>query len=343
MGTLMHRALRAAVVITILAAPAAQADEVADFYRSKPLTIVVGHEVGTGFDIYSRVLARHLGRHVPGEPQVVVQNMVGASGLMAANWLYNAAPKDGSVLMTFAYTVAFEPIFGNAAARFDSAKLTWIGNMDEGVGICGVAKSSGIQTFDDLFLKDAVFGGTGASGPLAKSALAIRNLLGARIKVVAGYAGSASVKLAINRGEVQGICGLSMSSVTSQWRDELDSGAFKVILQLSGRPHPSLAAIPHVNAYAKNAEDQQVFGLIFGLQALGRIYGSTPGVPPARRDALREAFVATMRDPQFLAEAAKTQIDVNPATGAEVEAFIAHVAASSPEVVERAKRATRPE
>jgi hypothetical protein len=132
-----------------------------------------------------------------------------------------------------------------------------------------------------------------------------------------------------------------MSSVTSQWRDELESGAFRVILQLSGRPHPSLAGVPQVNAYAKTAEDQQVFGLIFGLQALGRIYGSPPGVPPARRDALREAFVATTRDPQFLAEAAKAQIDVNPATGAEVEAFIAHVAASSPEVVERAKRATR--
>jgi len=335
-------ALAANIALALgIATHPACADEVADFYKSKPLTIVVGHETGTGFDLYARLLARHLGRHVPGEPQVLVQNMVGASGLTAANWLYNVAPKDGSVLMTFAYTVAFEPIFGNTAARFDSAKLTWIGNLDEGVGICGVAKSSGVQTFDDLFNKDAIFGGTGASGPLAKSALAIKHLLGARMKVVAGYAGSASIKLAINRGEVQGICGLSMSSVTSQWRDELESGAFRVILQLSGRPHPSLAGVPHVNAYAKTTEDQQVFGLIFGLQALGRIYGSTPGVPAARRDALREAFVATMRDPQFLAEAAKAQIDVNPATGAEVEAFIAHVAASSPEVVERAKRATR--
>jgi len=338
----MHRMFG---VLAILAATlgAAHADDVADFYKSRPLTIVVGHEVGTGFDIYSRVLARHLGHHIPGNPQVVVQNMVGASGLAAANWLANVAPKDGSVIMTFAYTVAFEPIFGNTAARFDAGKLTWIGNMDEGVGICGVSKASGIQTFDDLFNKETAFGGTGASGPLSKSALALKNLLGARIKLVAGYAGSASVKLAINRGEVQGICGLSMSSVTSQWRNELESGLFKVILQLSGRPHPSLPGIPHVDAYAKSAEDQQVFGLLFGLQALGRIYGSTPAVPAARRDALRQAFVATMSDPQFQADAAKSQIDVNPATGAEVEAFIAHVAAASPEVVERAKRATRHE
>jgi tripartite-type tricarboxylate transporter receptor subunit TctC len=250
------------------------------------------------------------------------------------------APKDGSVLMTFVHTAAFEPIFGNGAAKFDAAKFTWIGNMDEGAGICGVSKASGVTRFEDLLAKETVFGSTGATGPLGKYALAVKNLLGAKIKLVAGYQGSASVKLAMNRGEVQGICGLSMSSVTSQWRDEFQSGAFKPILQLSGKPHPSLAGVAHVDAYAKTAEDQQVFGLIFGVQALGRIYGSTPSIPAERRQALRAAFTATMSDPQFLADAAKTQIDVSPATGAEVEAFMARVAASPPEVVERAKRAT---
>jgi tripartite-type tricarboxylate transporter receptor subunit TctC len=329
-----------AAVMLALGIVGAAADEVADFYRSKPFTIVVGHEVGTGFDVYSRVLARHLGRHIPGNPGIVVQNMVGASGIAPANWLYNVAPKDGTVLMTFVHTAAFEPIFGNGAAKFDAAKFTWIGNMDEGVGICGVAKASGVTRFEDLLAKETVFGSTGATGPLGKYALAVKNLLGAKIKLVAGYQGSASVKLAMNRGEVQGICGLSMSSVTSQWRDEFQSGAFKPILQLSGKPHPSLAGVAHVDAYAKTAEDQQVFGLIFGVQALGRIYGSTPSIPAERRQALRAAFTATMSDPQFLADAVKTQIDVSPATGAEVEAFMAHVAASPPEVVERAKRAT---
>jgi tripartite-type tricarboxylate transporter receptor subunit TctC len=329
-----------AAVMLAAAIVGAAADEVADFYRSKPFTIVVGHEVGTGFDVYSRVLARHLGRHIPGNPGIVVQNMVGASGIAPANWLYNVAPKDGSVLMTFVHTAAFEPIFGNGAAKFDAAKFNWIGNMDEGAGICGVSKASGVTRFEDLLAKETVFGSTGATGPLGKYALAVKNLLGAKIKLVAGYQGSASVKLAMNRGEVQGICGLSMSSVTSQWRDEFQSGAFKPILQLSGKPHPSLAGVAHVDAYAKTAEDQQVFGLIFGVQALGRIYGSTPSIPAERRHALRAAFTATMSDPQFLADAAKTQIDVSPATGAEVEAFMARVAASPPEVVERAKRAT---
>jgi hypothetical protein len=213
--------------------------------------------------------------------------------------------------------------------------------MDEGVGICGVSPASGIGTFEDLLTKEVPFGSTGATGPLGKYALAVKNLLGARIKLVAGYQGSASVKLAINRGEVHGICGLSMSSVTSQWRDEVQSGAFKVILQLSGRPHPALGGVKHVERYAKTVEDEQVFGLIFGAQALGRIYGSTPAIPAERRSALRAAFTATMSDPQFLSDAAKSQIDVNPMTGAEVEAFIARMALSSPEVVERARRATR--
>jgi tripartite-type tricarboxylate transporter receptor subunit TctC len=327
----------------LMAAPAAQADEVADFYHGKTFTIVVGHEVGTGFDIYSRVLARHFGRHIPGNPNVVVQNMVGASGLTPANWLYNVAPKDGTVMMTFVHTVAFEPTLGNTSARFDAAKFNWIGNMDEGIGICGVSKAAGIAKFDDLLTKETTFGATGATGPLGKYALAVKNLLGAKIKLVSGYQGSASVKLAINRGEVNGVCGLSMSSVTSQWRDEVDSGLFKVILQLSGKPRPDLKGVPHVDDYAKTEQDHQVFSLIFGVQALGRIYGSPPNQPAERTKALRQAFMATMSDPDFLADAAKAQIDVGATSGEDVEAFIRRVTAASPEVIERVKQATRHE
>src|ERR1700754_35875 len=147
--SMTHRSLIAAVMV-MAAVTGANADDVENFYKGKTFTIVVGHEVGTGFDIYSRVLARHLGRHIPGNPGVVVQNMVGASGINPANWLYNIAPKDGTVMMTFVHTVAFEPLLGNAAAKFDATKLTWIGNMDEGVGICGVSKDSGVSTFEGL-------------------------------------------------------------------------------------------------------------------------------------------------------------------------------------------------
>src|SRR5215470_19879566 len=143
----------------MLATPVA-ADEVADFYKSKTFTILVGHEVGTGFDIYSRTLQRHLGRHIPGNPVVVVQNMTGASGISAANWLYNIAPKDGTVVATFVHTVPFEPLMGNSAARFEAAKFTWIGNMEESVAVCGVSKNSGIAKFDEMRSREVIFGAT---------------------------------------------------------------------------------------------------------------------------------------------------------------------------------------
>ena len=329
------------IVAAGLCANAAAADEIAEFYKGRTVSIVVGNEAGTGFDIYARTLARHLGRHIPGNPGIVVQNMVGASGVTAANWLYNAAPKDGTVIATFVHTVPFEPLMGNGAAKYDAAKFTWIGNIESIVGICGVSKGSGIAKFDDLFVRETVFGATGATGAIAKFALAIKHLLGAKIKLVPGYKGTASIKIAMQRGEVAGICALGMSTVTSSWKDDLDSGAFRPIVQTSGGPHPALHGIPRIDAYAKSAEDAQVFGLIFGTQALGRPYASTPGVPIERRNALRAAFMATMKDQQFLAEAEKTQIDVSPMAGAEVDAFMARVNGAPPAVVERAKRAVR--
>jgi tripartite-type tricarboxylate transporter receptor subunit TctC len=342
MRNAFYRSVSAAVLAAAATlAQAAGADEVADFYKGKTFTIVVGHEVGTGFDIYGRTLARHLGRHIPGNPNVVVQNMNGASGLTSANWLYNIAPKDGSVIATFVQSVPFEPLYGNGAARFDPAKSTWIGNLEESIGVCGVTKASGIGKFEDLRTKETIFAGTGTTGPLGKASLAVKNLLGAKIKLVTGYQGSASVKLAMNRNEVAGICGLPMSTITSFWKEDYESGNFKPIIQLSGRKQQNLGGIPHADDFAKSEEDRQVLGLIFGTLALGRLYVSSPGVPKARADALRTAFMETARDPAFLEDAVKTQIDVSPMTGAEVEAFIARVSSSSPQVIERAKQAYR--
>jgi tripartite-type tricarboxylate transporter receptor subunit TctC len=337
---IMRAAGIAGAIIAICAASGPSlADEIADFYRGKTVSIVVGHQVGTGYDIYARVLAPHLGRHIPGQPNVIVQNMVGASGITAANWLNNIASKDGTVMATFVHTVAFEPLFGNQKAQYDAAKLSWIGNMEEGSGICGVARASGIAKFDDLLTKEAVFGATGATGPLGQFAQAVKNLVGAKLKVVYGYKGSADVKLAMNRGEVQGICGLSLSTVKSFWGDEYKSGEFKPVIQLSGKPHPELQHLPNVNSYAKSDEDRHVFGLIFGAQALGRVYVSPSGQPAARTKALRQAFVATLKDEKFLADATKSQIDIEPMTGEEVEAMIAKLSSASSAVVARAKQA----
>jgi tripartite-type tricarboxylate transporter receptor subunit TctC len=330
-------ALGVVAALVAVAQPAA-ADEIAHFYKGKTVSVVVGHQVGTGFDIYARAIAPHLSRLIPGNPNVIVQNMVGASGITAANWLANVAPKDGTVMATFVHTVAFEPVFGNDKAQYDPTRLNWIGSLEASTGLCGVTKASGIGSFDDLLTKEAVFGATGATGPLGAFAQAVKNLLGAKLKVVYGYKGSADVKLAMSRGEVQGVCGLPLSTIKSFWADEYRTGEFKPIIQLSGEPHPELKAIPHVDRYAKSDEDRQVFNLIFGAQTLGRPYVSPPGQPAARTKALRDALMATMKDERFMADAAKAKLDIEPMTGEEVAALIAKYSAVSPAVIARAKQ-----
>jgi tripartite-type tricarboxylate transporter receptor subunit TctC len=334
------RNLVAAVAFLAAGVPPAAADEVADFYKGKTLTIVVGHEPGTGFDVYARVLQRHLRRHIPGSPAVVVQNMSGVGGIVAANWLYNAAPRDGTVLSSFVYTVPFEPLMANNAARFDPTKFNWIGNMEEGVAVCGLSKEPGVTSFEQMRTTETLMGGASITGALMRSALAVKNLFGAKIRVVAGYKGTASMKIAIARGEIHGVCGLLMSTITSTWREDYEAGNFRPIIQLSGRVR--IPSLPNVDDFVKSEDDRQVHGLIFGAQALGKLYAAPPGVPAARRDALRAALMATMKDPAFVAEAAKTQMDVSPMTGQEVEAFIAGLSVASPAVIERVKQAYTP-
>ena len=341
--TVAFRTLAVAAVLAMGLVSHAAADAVSDFYKGKTLTLVVGNEVGTGFDFYGRTIARHLGRHVSGQPNVVVQNMVGASGIAATNWLYNVAPRDGSVLATFVHTVPLEPLMGNSAAKYDSAKLTWIGSMASNVAICGVSKSSGIERFEDILTRQYPFGATSTTGAIAKDTLALRYLFDAKIKLIAGYQGTGAIKLAMQRKEVAGVCGLSMSTIAAAWRDDFDSGALKPILQLSGGAHPDLKGIPHINDMARSEDDRMIIGLIYGAQALGRSYASAPAIPVDRRDALRAAFMATMKDPQILNETAKSHIDISPITGEQAEALVARLFASPPDIVERAKQAVRPD
>src|SRR3954447_12116038 len=236
-----YRGLLAALAIGILN-HAVCADEGEGFYTGRKLAVVIGHEVGTGFDLYGRALARHMGRFIPGNPTLVPENMVGVAGFAAANWLYNVAAKDGSVIAIFAHTAPFEPLLGKGTARFDASKFTWIGNMDGVVGVCGVWDHAGISKFDDLFTKETVFGagGAGTGGPLTQFPTAVKRLLGAKIKLIQGYKGSAEIRLAMARGELQGICGLPMSTVKTEWRDDFNSGRFKIILQLGRDRSPEL-------------------------------------------------------------------------------------------------------
>lgn len=335
--------LRIALMAGLFAATSAgqaQTEDVGAFYAGKTINMVVGHEAGTGFDIYTRVINRHMGRHVPGNPAIIVQNMPGASGVQSANWLYSIAPRDGTVVATFSQNVPLEPMFGNTRAKFDPAQFIWIGNAESSVTVCGVTPRSGIKTFAELQQREIIFGATGPTGPLVKSARAVKNLMGAKINIVTGYKGSASVRSAMLTGEVHGICGLPWSTIKSFWKAEIESGDFITIIQLSGDPMPEFGKIPHANDFIKSEADRQLFDLLFNVQVLGRAYTLPPGVPQARVDALRKAFMDTMRDPKFLEEAEKAGLDISPAPGDAVGELWKRFASTPKEVVERAAQVT---
>ncbi len=328
----------ASAALSMLGAQAASSDPVAEFYKGKTFTILVGQEPGTGFDIYSRALARHFSRHVPGNPSVIVQNMTGASGVVAFNWLYNVAPKDGTVMGTSSQNVAVEGLFGNTSAKYEATRFNWIGNMEESAAVCGVTPEANVTKFDDLLTRELVVGATGPTGPIGQSARALNGIAGTKLKITSGYKGTASIKLAMASGEVHGICGLPWSTIKSFWKDELDAKRFLPIIQLSARRLPELGGIAHIDDYAKSDEAKQVVDLIFGQLALGRIYAAPPGIPAERVAALRAAFMSTMADREFLADAEKTRIDIIPTTGDQVDALIKRFYAAPAPIVERARK-----
>jgi len=335
----MTRGLRfGAFALAFGAMTGAQAQDSADFYKGKTITVVVGIEQGTGFDLYGRALARHMPRHLPGAPTMIVSNMPGASGLIAFNWLANVAPKDGTVFATASFSVPFEPMFGNEAARFKGPQFGWVGNMDSGVSVCVARPDSGVTQWTDVFQKELTVGAAGRAGPISQAPRALMELSGAKLKLIEGYVGTASVKLAIERGELQGICGISLSTVRSQWSDVLQSGLVKMMLQLGPKADPELKDVPHVFEFARGDEERQVYNLIFGPQGLGRSFAAPPGTPADRLKVLRDAFTATMKDPRFLEDAEKAKLDIAPQTGEEVQAFVEALYASPPDVIARARK-----
>ena len=331
-------ACAAAFAATALMAHApARAQDGADFYKGKTITIVVGIEQGTGFDLYGRALARHMGKHLPGAPTIIVSNMPGASGLIAFNWLANVAPKDGTTFGIGSFSVPFEPMFGNEAARFKGPQFGWVGNMDSGVSACLARVDSGVTEWKNVFQTEVTMGAAGRGGAISQAPRALTELSGAKIKLIEGYVGTASIKLAIERNELQGICGISMSTVRSQWIDLLQSGLVKTVLQIGPINDPALKGVPNAIDFAKNDQDRQVYNLLFGPQGLGRSFAAPPGIPADRLKLLRDAFTATMKDTAFIADAEKAKLDISPQSGAEVQAFVESIYASPPDIIARAK------
>jgi len=310
------------------------ADPVADFYTGKTVRVLVGFGPGGGYDLYARALSRHLGRHIPGQPTIVAQNMPGAGSLKVVNYLYNAAPRDGTALATFARGIVFEPLLGHTeGTQFDAARFNWIGSISNEVGVCGLMRASGIATWADMRTKPFKIGASGSGADSDIFPIVLRNLFGLPMKLVAGYQGGAEMVLAMERREIDGRCGWSWTSLISRDKALYETGQIAVTLQIALARHEDLPDVPLVTDLVDDPRKLAALKLIVSRQNIARPFAAPPGVPAERVAALRRAFDETMRDPDFLAEARQWALEVRPASGAQVQTLFAEIYAAPPEVV----------
>jgi tripartite-type tricarboxylate transporter receptor subunit TctC len=337
------RAVAAAAVGVILAASlpqAARTDAIEDFYKGKSVQMIIGYSVGGGYDTYARLLARHIGNQIPGRPNVVPQNMPGAGSVKAANFIYEAAPKDGTAIATFGRTIPVAPLFGSSGATFDSTKLGWLGSISNDTSLCITSDKSAVKTWDDFLTKPSTFGGEGAGSDPDVFTLLFKNVFGAKVKLVTGYPGTNDQSLAMERGEIDGFCGLSYSTLKARHPEWLKNKSVNIIVQAAFKKEPELPDVPLAIDLAKNQEQLQVVKLLLVGQEMARPYAVPPGIPADRKAALISAFDRTMKDPAFLAEAQKQNLDVNPVSGKNVEALLAEVYATPKDIIDKAAKAT---
>jgi tripartite-type tricarboxylate transporter receptor subunit TctC len=301
----------------------ARAQSPADFYQGKAVDLYIGYSAGGGYDVYARLLARHLGRHLPGNPAIVPKNMPGAGSLVLGNWLYNVAAKDGTVFGTIGRGVAFDPLLGSSKAQFDASRFNWIGSMNDEVSVCVAWHTSGITRLEQVMQRELTVGGSGPAADTDQFPKVLNDTIGTRFKIITGYPGGNDIDLAMERGEVMGRCGWSWSSVIATHKHWLDERKISVLVQLSLSRHPDLVDVPLIMDFARNEEEKQIFKLVFARQPMGRPFLAPPGVPPERAAALRNAFDETMRDAGFLAEARKLALEINPVSGEAVQAIVA--------------------
>lgn len=328
--------LAAGLAALAFAASPAAAQSVEEFYKDNTIELYIGYSVGGGYDTYARLLARHMGKHIPGNPTIVPVNLPGAGSLKLVNWMAAAAPRDGTVFGTVARAAPFDPLFGNEAAQFDARELNYIGSANNEVSVCVSWGDTGIETVEDMKTKELIVGGTGDTADTVQFPKVVNAVLGTRMKIINGYPGGNDVSLAMERGEVAGRCGWSWSSVKSTRMDWYDKGTINVLLQISTAKHPDLPDVPLVTDLA-DGDDQRLLRLVFARQALGRPYVGPPEIPADRLEALQTAFMATMEDPEFLAEADKLDLEVTPVSGAEVRDLVMEAYGTPPETVQRIK------
>ena len=268
--------------------------------------------------------------------------MPGGGSLVVANLIYNVAPKDGSQLGLFASSAALEPVIGNPQAKFDTGRFTWVGNMNKDVSACAAWTASGIKSWDDAVKRGARFGGVGLSAPTTQHAAFFKNVLDAPIRIIVGYGGTNDINLAMQRGEVDASCGMFLSSVRGPYARDVEAGNLKMIIQLGRDDHPAFGDAVNIYSLLRNDRDKELADFVFGQVEIARPIAAPPQTPEPIAAALRRSFDATMRDPDFLADARRIQLDIAPMTGDETARAFARFAATSKEVAARAKAAMTP-
>ncbi len=333
-----------AAFLALTAAPARAQDAVASFYKGRQVTVVIPSSAGGGYDLYGRLVARHIGRHLPGAPNVVASNMAGAAGVVAAQYIYAAGAKDGTALGLVYPNAIMEPLTGDRGnVRYDSRRFNFIGSANAEVFICYVATKSPVKGFADVFEREVILGASGAGAPSSEYTAMYNNLLGAKIKVVAGYPGITEIGLAIEKGEIHGTCGSSWATMTTGRPHWLADNIMRVIAQENLKPHPDIEKLgaPLTLTFAKTPEQRRVMEFVYAQADFGRPFLMAPETPKDRVEAMRKAFSDMLADREFLDDAARQKMEiVNPMDGATLQTTIDRLMATPPDVVERVKKAT---
>ena len=328
-----------AAALACAAAAPVRGDTVADHYRGKQISVIVGYDPGGGYDVYTRLLTRFMGAHIPGNPALIIQHMPGAGSLRAANYVANVAAKDGTVLGVFSAPAALEPLFGNPAAQFDPARLAWLGNMVRDTAACGTWKDSGIASLQDLMQspKEIVFGATGPGSYGNQHALVLKEMLGLRLKVITGYKGVKDVGLALQRGEIQVACAMNLSTVKASFSQNVASGELKFLVQFGKADHAYFQGATNFHSVVKGEEQRAVADLFFQQVEIARPLIGPPGLPPALVAALRKAMWEALGDRALRDEAARAGLDIDPVSGEDTAAAIEALTRVPPPVIARAK------
>jgi tripartite-type tricarboxylate transporter receptor subunit TctC len=338
-ASIIRRPFRAGIMAVLgvsVAAVAAHADPVADFYRGKTLNLIIGTSSGNDYDFRGRLLARYLGRHLPGEPTIIPQNMPGVGGVKAANYLATIAPHDGTTLHMIMSNMMSSEAIGAQGVQFDTRKFFWIGNTSSTPNVTVSWYKSGVTSIEQVKTQQLIVGAPGGTVGVIYATV-MNALIGTKFKLVTGYPGGNEVNLALERGEIDGRASNSWASWKSTHPDWVKDKKIIVLVQIGLKRAPDLADVPLLYELAHNDADRQVLTFLSADTAIARSLVATPDTPPERVEALRRAFDVTMRDPDFLAEAEKAQLDVDPMPGAEAQKIADSIVNTPPDVVARAK------